>query len=134
MLVGDLSRSDGTQRLRLSLSDTPVFSDLDPDAFAILVRNLVENALRHGCDDQPVEVALSPGGLLRVDNAGPLLAADELAHLTDRFTRKGERAGGGLGLAIVAAIAERTGAVLRLLSPRPGCVDGFSATVQFPPA
>ncbi len=132
IVISDLTRTDGAQRVRLSLPDAPVLSDLDPDALAILVRNLVENALRHGRDDHVVEVALSPSGIFRVDNGGPVVTASDLDRLTDRFTRQSGRAGGGLGLAIVAAIAKRTGATLHLASPRPGCVDGFSASVRLP--
>lgn len=132
MLVADLSRLDAVRRIRLSLPDAPVQSDLDPDALAILARNLVENAVRHGRADQPVEVTLSACGMFRVVNACERVAADELTHLTERFTRRGEQAGGGLGLAIVAAIAERTGSALLLASPRPGSDDGFSAAVQLP--
>lgn len=132
LVINDLTQTDGAQPVRLSIPETPVRSDLDPDAFAIVVRNLIENALRHGSDDSAVEVDLSPFGVFRVRNGGPVVPAGVLDRLTDRFAGRGGRAGGGLGLAIVAAIAERTGAALRLDSPRPGCADGFSASVQLP--
>ena len=130
MLIKDLIRTSEAQRVCLALPETPVLCDLDPDALAILVRNLVENALRHGSSHSTVDVALSASGRLCVDNAGPVVAADALARLTDRFTRGGNQAGGGLGLAIVAAIVERSGATLHLESPRVGRTDGFSASVQ----
>ena len=40
--------------------------------------------------------------------------------------------GSGLGLAIVAAIAERIGSRLVLLSPRSGHVEGFEVSVLLP--
>ena len=48
-------------------------SDLDPDAFGILCRNLLENALRHGTETAPIEFTLRPDGLLIVANDGPVL-------------------------------------------------------------
>src|SRR5690606_3798521 len=45
MVVGELAESaDGAGRINLVVPDAPVLSGIDPDAFAILARNLVENA------------------------------------------------------------------------------------------
>lgn len=133
LIAEDLSRTAGPARIALSLPDGPVMSDLDPDAFAILVRNLVENALRHGQADAPVAVSLLADGTLSVANDGPVVPADQLDRLTQRFERGSSAgAGSGLGLAIVAAIAERTGSRLELCSPRPGAEGGFEARVHLP--
>lgn len=119
-------------RLSLCLPDTPVLSDLDVDAVAIIARNLIDNALRHGAKDGPVDITLSPDGQLCVANDGPVVPADTLAHLTDRFARHGPSEGSGLGLAIVAAIARRVDAPLQLHSPRPGTDSGVAATIRLP--
>ena len=133
VVVKDVSRTAGQSRITLSLPDRPVMSDLDPDAFAILLRNLIENALRHGAAEAPVDVALSADGMLSVANDGPTVPADRLASLTERFERAGITGdGSGLGLAIVAAIADRTGARLDLLSPRRGRTTGFEARFTRP--
>ena len=55
-------------RLHLELPNNAVLSLLDPDAFAILVRNLIENALKHGADQHPIHISLSAQGRLRVIN------------------------------------------------------------------
>ena len=108
-------------------------SDLDPDAFGILCRNLVENALRHGAETAPVEVTLTADGRLTVANDGPVVPPDALDRLTARFERAGASTdGSGLGLAIVAAIADRIGSQLVLESPRPGAASGFQASVRLP--
>lgn len=128
LIVADLSRMAAPGRILLSLPDSAVMSDLDPDAFAILLRNLVENALRHGRADTPVEVSLQADGTLIVANDGPVLSEGELGRLTRRFERaKTDGTGSGLGLAIVAAIAERAGCTLDLRSPRAGGTSGFEA-------
>ncbi|MFE8069895.1 HAMP domain-containing sensor histidine kinase [Marinobacteraceae bacterium S3BR75-40.1] len=123
----------GEGRLVLDLPDSePVLSTMDPDAFAILLRNLIENALKHGPEDEDVEVRLASDGL-RVINGGPAVSPDVLNSLTDRFVRGSTRASGaGLGLAIVQAIARGAGSQLVLKSPASGRSDGFEASVRLP--
>lgn len=128
-----LSRGRDADRVVLTLPLGPVMSDLDPDVFAIVCRNLVENALRHGPDGSPVSVSLDPGGVLTVANDGPVVPVETLGRLTERFERgttHGE--GSGLGLAIVRAITQRIGSALVLRSPRAGQATGFEATVTLP--
>ena len=133
VVVEDLARQAAPGRMSLSLPDRAVMSDLDPDVLGILCRNLVENALRHGSDAEPVDVTLGPDGTLRVANAGPVVPPETLSRLTVRFERGGANGdGSGLGLAIVAAIAERIGSRLVLASPRPGRADGFEASIGLP--
>lgn len=103
---------------------------IDVDAFAIAVRNLIDNALDHGRADGPVEVRLETDGEIRVINEGPAVAADTLAQLKHRFARGETRsAGAGLGLAIVETIMEQTGGTLALFSPVRGRADGFEASL-----
>ncbi|HET9069934.1 MAG TPA: ATP-binding protein [Amaricoccus sp.] len=129
----DVVRTSAPGRIALMLPDAPLMSDLDPDAFAILFRNLVENAIRHGSDAAPVEVSLTSDGRLVVSNDSPVVPADTLDRLTARFERaEAGTDGSGLGLAIVAAIADRIGSRLVLESPRPGTASGFQATVRLP--
>lgn len=132
MVLADVDRAAGPARIQGTLAADPVMSDLDPDAFAIVVRNLIENALRHGSEATPVQVALS-GGALRVVNDGPRLAPETLAALTGRFERGHSiEDGSGLGLSIVQAIADGAQAKLELRSPAEGRTDGFEAKFQLP--
>ena len=133
LLTDELTRSLPPGRVVLQLPQVPVHSDLDPDVFAILYRNLLENALRHGAEDAPIDVALGVDGLLTVANDGPALPPEALRRLGERFERATARVqGSGLGLSIVHAIAQRTGSVLQLQSPRPGSSQGFAASVALP--
>lgn len=133
LVVEDIGRGSPPGRIALTLPETPLLSDLDPDAFGILCRNLVENALRHGAGSAPVDVTLTSDGDLIVANDGPVLARETLDQLTARFERADASSdGSGLGLAIVAAIAERIGSPLELASPRPGFDTGFQACLRLP--
>ena len=132
MIVGELTANPGDAgRIELALPDSPVLARIDPDAFAILTRNLIENALKHGSQAEPVRVTLSMDGLLRIANAGPAVPQGLLARLLNPFERGGAQAqGAGLGLAIAKAIATGTGSSLELISPREGQVDGFEARLR----
>lgn len=129
MVVNEMTASGGNAgRVELVLPGAPALSHIDPDAFAILARNLIENALKHGSRREPVRVTLSADGVLRVANAGPVVAPDLLARLTKPFERGQAQAdGAGLGLAIARTIAAGTGGRIELLSPREGRQDGFEA-------
>jgi two-component system OmpR family sensor kinase len=133
IVADDVGRAAASPRIALHLPDRPVLSDLDPDMFGILCRNLLENALRHGGEENTVDVTLTPEGLLSVANEGPAVPPDVLGRLTARFERGTSPAdGSGLGLAIVAAIADRLGSQLVLVSPRPGSSSGFEVSLQLP--
>jgi two-component system phosphate regulon sensor histidine kinase PhoR len=103
----------------------------DADQLAQVVRNLVENALRHGrAEGGTVRVTLAPGGggdrrlpaarpglLLAVADDGPGIPREHIPRLTERFYRvdkgRGRAMGGtGLGLAIVKHIVNRHRGVL----------------------
>jgi len=132
-LIDEMQRGAEHSRIMLSLPDSAVMSDLDPDVFAILFRNLVENALRHGAPDAPVAVRLEPDGTFGVANDGAVLPPEVLARLTNRFERGGTRLdGSGLGLAIVSTIGDRIGSRPVIRSPRPNHDGGFEVTIALP--
>ena len=109
-----------------------------PDALQILLRNLVDNAIKYtpsgGTADISVKNEVVEGlaqVTVTVEDSGPGIPAEERERVFDRFYRVAgsEAAGSGLGLAIIKAIAERHGASLALgQSARLG---GLAATVTF---
>ena len=100
----------------------------------VLVRNLVDNALRYSPPGGQVEITLaaSPAGpQLTVDDSGPGIPEAERERVFERFVRgaaSADTTGSGLGLAIVRSIARRHGASVALGSSPLG---GLRVKVQF---
>jgi len=112
----------------------PASVDGQPDALQILLRNLVDNAIKYtpagGTAD--ISVVLDAGAVkVTVEDSGPGIPEEERERVFDRFYRVAgsEAAGSGLGLAIIKAIAERHGATLTL--GRSERLGGLAATVVF---
>lgn len=80
-----------------------------------LIRNLLENARRHGNGEVETQLTVSPEQtlLLQVLDRGPGIPADELERIFEPFYRPaghGEGKGGwGLGLSLVKQIAQQHG-------------------------
>jgi signal transduction histidine kinase len=109
----------------------PVWVHGDSDALARAVRNLVENALAHTAPGTTVEITVANEGVLRVMDRGAGVPKADREHIFQRFWRRDRRRGGnaGLGLAIVARIAQMHGATVEL-EDRPG--GGAVFAIRFP--
>jgi signal transduction histidine kinase len=102
-----------------------------------LVANLLQNALRHNVPGGWVKLSVDTEqgrAVLRLTNSGPRVSPEELPRLLQPFQRLGQDRvaqpdGVGLGLSIVAAIAEAHGATLDLA---PGQAGGLDVDVRFP--
>lgn len=121
--------------LALTVSMAPAPCALDADSLQILLRNLVDNALRY--TPAPGAVAVSCGveegrSYLRVADTGPGIAPEMHERVFERFVRLGgaQLPGSGLGLSIVRRIAERHGAHIVLGAGLQG--RGLALTVIFP--
>jgi signal transduction histidine kinase len=106
------------------------------EALRVLVRNLVDNAVRYTPPHGTVQVrcrSSATQSLLEVMDSGPGIALADRERVFDRFYRRAaaQEGGTGLGLAIVKSIAERHGALVSL-NQAPG--GGLLVTVSFPRA
>ncbi|GAA2781307.1 hypothetical protein GCM10010441_02740 [Kitasatospora paracochleata] len=100
----------------------------DPELLAQAVRNLVENALRHG-GGTPVEVSVT-ADRITVRDHGPGVPAKDRKRVFERHVTGTTSSGTGTGLAIVTWVAELHGGTARLL-PAPG--GGLLAELLLPP-
>jgi len=106
---------------------------MDPDAFGIVLRNLVENAERHGPNGGKVSITIGADWTISVANDGPVVAEDMLATLTERYRRGPTTSdGSGLGLSIADDLLTQSGGSLALFSPVRGQQDGFEAVITLP--
>jgi signal transduction histidine kinase len=98
--------------LRVATEISHVRVSGDPRALARLVRNLVDNAVRHAHSDIRLECAqVAARGQIVVADDGPGIPVAERRRIFDRFVRLDsprtrESGGAGLGLSIVAQIAD----------------------------
>ena len=133
LVVDDCAkRLGGPERLHyVKPAGATLVARMDMDAFATVVRNLIDNAANHGTAGGRVDVEVAPEGVIRITNDGPLVPAQVLAGLKRRFVRgETSSAGAGLGLAIAETIMNQTGGSLELLSPAPGRDQGFEARLM----
>ncbi|MBX3575611.1 MAG: HAMP domain-containing histidine kinase [Rhizobiaceae bacterium] len=112
-------------RSDIAVTGQPAMVLADPPLITRLVRNLVQNAVRHGAP--PVEIVVKPAGAmaeLRVRDHGPGIAAAEREKVFEPFYRppgSSETSGGwGLGLALVRQIAARHGGWAEIETPPGG--------------
>ena len=92
LVVEDFARKpENAKRLRLDISDVgdgnTLLRSIDVDAFGIILRNLIENALVHGTPDSPANIVVRKDGTISVSNAGPVVPPAQLRELTKRFKR-----------------------------------------------
>jgi len=103
------------ERIELLMEQAPELQ-LDPDALAVILSNLLENGLKYAPISSPVILRAGADAKLQVENLAPNLDSDSLEGLKERFARGPERSkpGAGLGLAIVSAFCQQLGIKLEL--------------------
>ncbi len=116
--------------LSLQLDERIGLVRVDPMRVRLLLRNLIDNALRHSAGAlTPPVVSLSSDAedqlQLSVRDFGPGVAEEHLAHLTEPFYRADsarQRATGGfgLGLYLCQLVAQAHGGTLRIRRAEPG--------------
>jgi len=149
LAVADVLPQAGLKQIDLGLTDPPgqapeTAGPANPapldvagqaEALRILLRNLLDNAIKYTPAGGQVDVSLQRQNgqpVLTVEDSGPGIAEPDRARVFDRFYRASEGAqetGSGLGLAIVKVIAERHGAALAL--GRSERLGGLKVEVRF---
>ena len=139
LAVADVLPQAVRKRIDLGLAgNTPVLLKVSGQAegLRILVRNLLENAVKYTPPDGRVDVSLADQQgqpVLTVEDSGPGIAPENRHRVFDRFFRATDTTlepGSGLGLAIVKVIADRHGAALAL--GRSERLGGLQVEVRFP--
>jgi signal transduction histidine kinase len=122
--------ADRAQPVRFLPSDRQVLP-VQPTLLRRALRNLIDNAVAYGGSADVSVAAIGERIEIRIADAGPGIAADELERVLQPFYRvEGSRnratGGSGLGLAIARSVAESHGGTLRL---EPASPTGLIATL-----
>lgn len=108
----------------------------DEILLAVLIRNLVDNAIRYSPERAKIKVSVAdaaPSAILRVEDSGPGMGEEDRRRLGERFFRvvgSGE-SGSGLGWSIVRRIAAVHRAEIGLHAS--ASLGGLAVEVAWPP-
>lgn len=127
-VVAELAPTAVAKGIDIGIDDNTDASVLaDRTALIVLLRNLVDNAIRYTGDGGKIQLRIETGDgrvALCVRDTGPGIPAEQRPLVLERFYRmhNADRIGCGLGLSIVKRIAELHGARLELSDavPPPG--------------
>jgi two-component system, OmpR family, sensor kinase len=134
--VTDVLPQAQARRIDIGLATTAAVSAPGhQEPLHILLRNLLDNAIKYAPEGGQVDISLGNrdgAAVLAVEDSGPGIPDEEIARVFDRFYRSAgtQAVGSGLGLAIVKAIAERYGAVVTMT--RSVRLGGLRVEVVFP--
>jgi len=133
--IAELAGFAASKQVELSFLDSmQVAVPGHADSLMILMRNLLDNAVRYTPAGGAVSIAVGRHGgcgVLIIADSGPGIPEADLPRVTGRFYRVpgSSDSGSGLGLAIVLAAARHLGARLELRNSVSG---GLVASVVFP--
>ncbi|TDD66729.1 HAMP domain-containing histidine kinase [Jiangella aurantiaca] len=135
-VVRELTAEAAARGVEIDAALDPAPASGDAELAERLVRNLLDNAVRHNVPGGWVRAstaASADGATLRVVNSGPVVRADAVPALYEPFQRLGGDRGAddglGLGLSIAAAVVEAHGGELTTVARVEG---GLDLTVRLP--
>lgn len=137
--IAEATADVGERAVIASNTLEPVEFPGDPVLVRRALVNLLDNAVKHNVENGTIEVTVraSDGWAeFRVSNTGPLVEASTVDSLREPFVRAvgrvaaaRNRSGHGLGLAIVASVADAHDGELELTANEGG---GMTAVLRFP--
>ncbi len=135
-VIADLAPMAFEKRIDISMTDQcPKELIIHEDAMSILIRNLVDNAMRYTPRGGIVEVSIkeqADNAVLSVADNGPGIPEEERPKVLERFYRLTQTGvGSGLGLSIVHRISQLHHGTMNLRTSRYG---GLQIDVTFPMA
>lgn len=135
-LAGSLNAAATAKNIRLAIGgDAGASVEGNSELLQVLLRNLIDNAIRYTPQDGSVAILIQAAAgavQLAVSDSGPGIPDTERERALHRFERLGHSRseGSGLGLSIVARIAELHRATLSLATASDG--HGLLVTLVFP--
>jgi signal transduction histidine kinase len=118
-----------SQTIHINVTDNILVNGCT-DSLSILIRNLVDNAIKYTPDHGSITISLSEDGRLSISDSGPGLSDADKIRVFGRFMRadKSGQTGSGLGLSITQSIAEQHHLLIHLADNKP---QGLSVQISF---
>jgi two-component system sensor histidine kinase QseC len=134
--IAELAPQALKQQQEIELTAAPISSiQGDEVLLGVLIRNLIDNALRYSKDGSRVNVQVEQNETatrLRVEDSGEGMTDSEIARLGERFFRVlgHDQPGSGLGWSIIQRICKVSGATLAV--GKSSLLGGLSVLVSWP--
>lgn len=124
LIEQDTSAHRRRVELMLNPQAAPVSIRGEPLLLSLLLRNLLDNAIRYSPADSQVQITLNHSNI-SIKNSGPALSKEHLQRLGERFYRPPgqEQIGSGLGISIVLRIAQLHGIAVSYHNAAEGGVE-----------
>ena len=104
----------------IQIPDTPTFAYTDNEALQRILKNLIDNAIRHGGDGKYLSLRLTTSNgnsIIEIEDHGNGMSPQQQKQIFARnYTTARKSSGSGLGLAISKRLAEQIGAELEVHS------------------
>ncbi len=104
----------------IQIPDTPIFAYIDKEALQRILKNLIENVIRHGGDGKYISLRLTISNgksIIEIEDHGKGMSPQQKKQIFVRnYTTAPKSSGSGLGLAISKHLAEQIGAELKVYS------------------
>ncbi|HEV2286766.1 MAG TPA: ATP-binding protein [Steroidobacteraceae bacterium] len=135
LVLEDLASAARDKQLAVVVRGEELLLPGSPEVLYLLLRNLLENSIRHVAPRGQVRLEMSAaagGALLAVSDDGPGIPAAERTRALERFYRipGSGSAGSGLGLSIVGRIVELLAGTIDLTAPPAG--TGLVVSIRLP--
>ncbi|WP_295967216.1 ATP-binding protein [uncultured Bartonella sp.] len=130
-VIEDFNRANITKgRLVTTYYVTVLEKHLNGDAFGVIIRNLLENALNYSFEGSIVDISINKDKIVIANNC-PVVSSTKIELLSQRFYRgDNHKEGSGLGLSIVEALAKTMPINISYSSPRENSSQGFEVTIK----
>lgn len=120
-------------KVDIRISASPVYASADGEALKRIIKNLIDNAMRHGGDGKYLGMQLeetSGRAVIRLEDHGQGISAKERERIFSRnYTTAHGNSGSGLGLTIAKNLALQMGADI-LVSSEPGVKTVFTLSLK----
>lgn len=104
----------------IQIPATPIYADTDRDALQRILKNLIDNAIRHGGDGKYIALRLTAEkgkSVIEIEDHGKGMSPQQQKQIFIRnYTTAPKSSGNGLGLAIAKKLSMQIGAELQVHS------------------